>query len=158
VQPSSITHGKAAGGGHAPDDRADRALLDPRKADLAARYVSAWEAGDIEAVVSMLTDEATHAMPPWAAWFAGRDTLRRLYASYEIWDGRPRPGLFRVLPLELNGDLGFAEYCRSAPDRPYEALALTIATLDPAGSRIADKVSFVSPDLFGRMGLPRTTD
>jgi RNA polymerase sigma-70 factor (ECF subfamily) len=50
--------------------------LDAQKIDMAARYVDAWEAGDIEAIVSMLTEDAIHAMPPFAAWFVGRDALR----------------------------------------------------------------------------------
>jgi RNA polymerase sigma-70 factor (ECF subfamily) len=130
------------------------AALDSAQARIAARYVTAWEAGDIEAIVSMLTEEATHAMPPWAAWFTGRAALRALYSSYEIWNGRPGPGVFRILPVSLNGSLGFAEYCRDAPDRPYNALALTVVTLDPAGTHIAEKVSFVRPDLLTGMGYP----
>jgi RNA polymerase sigma-70 factor (ECF subfamily) len=135
-------------------EAAERDGLDARKAEMAVRYVTAWEAGDIDAIVSMLTEDATHAMPPWAAWFAGREALRTVYSSYGIWGDRPGPGLFRILPAALNGELGFAEYCRDAPSGPYRALALTVATLNPAGTRIAGKVSFARPDLFTSMGFP----
>ena len=125
-----------------------------QRAEVAAQYIRAWEAGDIEAIVSMLTVDAIHAMPPWAAWFAGRQALRVLYTGYEIWGERPGPGVFRVLPTAMNGELAFAEYCREAPGRPYRALALTVATLDSFGTHIAEKVSFVSSELLVRLGFP----
>jgi RNA polymerase sigma-70 factor (ECF subfamily) len=135
--------------------------LDRKKAEMAARYVTAWETGDIDAIVSMLTEDATHAthaMPPWAAWFVGRDALRAVYSAYEIWNGRPGPDVFRMLPTSMNGDLGFAEYRRDMPNGPYNALALTVVTLDPVGTRIAEKVSFVRPDLFTGMGFPEVLE
>ena len=76
---------------------------------MAGQYVSAWEAGDIDAIVSMLTVDAVHAMPPWPAWFVGRQSLRVLYAGYPIWGAVPGPGVFRVLPTAMNGELAFAE-------------------------------------------------
>jgi RNA polymerase sigma-70 factor (ECF subfamily) len=128
--------------------------LDAQQAEIADRYVQAWEAGDIDAVVSMLTADAVHAMPPWAAWFAGAEALRVLYAGYDIWKGRPRPGVFRILPTALNGELAFAEYCRERPDGPYTPLAFTVVTLNAEGTRVAEKVSFVQPDLLVRSGFP----
>jgi RNA polymerase sigma-70 factor (ECF subfamily) len=139
-------------------EAAERDGLDARKAEMAVRYVTAWEAGDIDAIVSMLTEDAIHAMPPWAAWFVGPEALRTVYSSYGIWGDRPGPGLFRILPAALNGELGFAEYCRDAPNGPYRALALTVTTLNPAGTHIAEKVSFVRPDLFASMGFPEVLE
>lgn len=128
--------------------------LDSKKAEMAERYVAAWESGDIDGVVAMLTADAIHAMPPWNTWFVGRDALRAVYSSYEVWNGNPGPGAFRVLPLSLNGEQGFAEYCRGEPRGPYQALALTVVELDCDGTRMTEKVSFVRPDLFGALGLP----
>lgn len=132
--------------------------LDAQRAAMAARYVSAWEAGDIDAIVAMLTADAIHAMPPWPAWFQGREALRTVYASYEIWKGRPGPGIFRMVPTALNGELAFAEYCREQPSGPYQALAFTLVTLSPDGSSIVEKVSFVQPELFARLGFPQQVE
>lgn len=140
------------------DDIYSGGRLDAKKAGMASRYVSAWEAGDIEAIVSMLTADATHAMPPWAAWFEGRDALRVVYSNYEAWREQPRPGVFRILPTALNGELGFAEYLREEPDGPYKALAFTIATLTRDGTHITEKVSFVRPDLFIALGFPQNIE
>jgi RNA polymerase sigma-70 factor (ECF subfamily) len=131
-----------------------RPALDAQQAEVAARYVRAWEAGDIDAVVSMLTADAVHAMPPWAAWFAGPKALRELYAGYDIWNGPPRPGVFRILPTALNGELAFAEYGRERPDQPYRPLAFTVVILNADGTRVSEKVSFVQPDLLVRSGFP----
>ena len=127
---------------------------DGNTAGIAARYVAAWEAGDMDAIVAMLADDIVQAMPPWPSWYVGRDALRTLYSGYAVWNGAPGPGVFRVIPLLLNGDLAFAEYCRSVPDGPYDALALTVMSLGPGASRIAEKVSFVRADLLTRLGLP----
>lgn len=132
------------------------ALRDAQRSEMTARYINAWEAGDMDAIVSMLTTGATHAMPPWAAWFAGRERLRTLYSGYEPWRGRPGPGVFRILPAAVNGELAFAEYCRLEAGAPYTALAFTIATLDASGTRIAAKTSFVSHDLVVKLGFPDT--
>ena len=123
---------------------------------MANRYITAWEAGDIDAMVAMLTDDATHAMPPWPAWFVGPDALRALYGGYRVWRGLPGPGVFRVVRAALNGQLGFAEYIQEEPGGSYRALAFTLVTLDPSGTHIAQKVSFVSPDLFDRLDFPPT--
>jgi RNA polymerase sigma-70 factor (ECF subfamily) len=104
----------------------------------------------------MLTEDAIHAMPPWSAWFEGRDALRMVYSNYQVWDGRPGPGVFRMLPTSLNGELGFAEYCREGRGGPYKALAFTIVTLTRDGARIAEKVSFVRPELFAKFGFPQS--
>ncbi len=137
-----------------PESARAQSKLDAHRSELAARYVRAWESGDIDGIVSMLTADAIHAMPPWPAWFVGREALRGLYAGYEIWSGYPGPGVFRIIPTSLNGELAFAEYCRDQPDGPHRALALTVATLDPSGTAIAEKVSFVKPDLLTKFGFP----
>ena len=135
-------------------DGSPHSVRDEQQAAMAVRYVRAWEDGDIDAIVSMLTADATHAMPPWPAWFVGRQALRTLYSGYPVWGARPGPGFFRILPTTLNGELAFAEYCRERADRPYSALALTIATLDSSGTYIREKVSFVSAGLVVRLGFP----
>ncbi|HZD04894.1 MAG TPA: sigma factor-like helix-turn-helix DNA-binding protein, partial [Longimicrobiales bacterium] len=144
------------GGG--PAEVAGGPALDARKKALSGRYVAAWEAGDLDEIAAMLTEEATHAMPLWPAWFVGREALRTVYGTYPVWNGRPGPGVFRILPTSLNGPLAWAEYCRERPDGPYRALALTVATLDGKGDLIAGKVGFVEGDLFPAMGLPEALD
>jgi RNA polymerase sigma-70 factor, ECF subfamily len=133
-------------------------VRDGQRAAMAGQYIRAWEAGDIEAIVSMLTVDAVHAMPPWSAWFVGRQALRVLYTGYGVWGPAPGPGVFRVLATAMNGELAFAEYTREAPGRPYRPLALTVAMLDSSGTHIAEKVSFVGSELLVRLGFPEALE
>jgi RNA polymerase sigma-70 factor, ECF subfamily len=150
--------GNAVGAANSESTEADSQALGQRRAEMANRYVRAWESGDLDAVVAMLTEDALHSMPPWPAWYVGRHTLRELYAGYPVWDGQPGPGVFRILPTALNGDLAFAEYCRERPGEPYRALALTVAILDANGSAMVEKVSFVDTGLMVRMGFPEALE
>jgi RNA polymerase sigma-70 factor (ECF subfamily) len=127
--------------------------VDQRNADLASRFVRAWEDGDIELLLSLLTDDAVVMMPPMLAWFQGLDTLR--VALSHSWGMDPRPGVFRVQALPMNGQLGFAFWYRPHGSGSYAALDLVVLTLDDARQRIKEMTSFVKPELFGAVGLPR---
>jgi RNA polymerase sigma-70 factor, ECF subfamily len=50
-----------------------RLLGDNELSRLVERYVAAWERNDVDAVVSMLADDARMAMPPLPSWYSGRD-------------------------------------------------------------------------------------
>jgi RNA polymerase sigma-70 factor, ECF subfamily len=131
---------------------------DEDEAELAARYIRAWEAGDIDGIVAMLTEDAIQSMPPWDEWFSGRESLRNIYAMEEAWGGPPGPGRWRVLPTRFNGQLAFAEYARQRPEVPYRAFCLTVVTLAPGASQISELTSFLRQDLFAKFGLPASID
>ena len=61
-----------------------RALGDRAVADLAHRYATALETGDVEALLAMLTDDATWSMPPTPMYTRGC-TQRSIIPT------RPRP-------------------------------------------------------------------
>ena len=48
-----------------------RALGDRAVADLAHRYATALETGDVDALLGLLTADATWSMPPTPTWFRG---------------------------------------------------------------------------------------
>jgi len=55
----------------------DRPPEDETTSALLARYVSAWEQADVSLLVSILREDATLAMPPFASWLSGRDGCER---------------------------------------------------------------------------------
>jgi len=57
-----------------------KSLGDARVREIVATYVDAWERGDVDAVVSMLAEEAILAMPPRPSWYLGLDAARAFLA------------------------------------------------------------------------------
>src|SRR5438105_3142997 len=80
-----------------PLDEADRALL--------ARYVDAFERYDMESLTSLLHEDATQSMPPYALWLRGRTDILRFWAG-------PGAGCrgSRLLPTVANGLPAFGQY------------------------------------------------
>jgi RNA polymerase sigma-70 factor (ECF subfamily) len=124
-----------------------RALDDDEIRALVERYVEAWDRGDVDAVVSMLAEEATFSMPPNAEWFRGRSAIREFLPRGPL--SIPR----RFVPTRANGQLAFGTY--KLIDGEWVANAIHVITLD--GSReITDAVAFLDVGLFERFGLPLT--
>jgi RNA polymerase sigma-70 factor (TIGR02960 family) len=122
------------------------ALDDATVRRIAKRYAAAWEAGDVEAVVAMLTDDARYAMPPITEWFAGRDDIRAFLV-----DG-PLTDRWRFLPARANGQIAFGTYLWDGSRRAFVAAALDLLALD--GDRVAEVTSFLMPEVFAEFGLP----
>jgi RNA polymerase sigma-70 factor (ECF subfamily) len=57
-----------------------RSLGDERVREMAASFIDAFERGDVDAIVSLLTEDATSALPSCAEWYRGPRRDRRLVA------------------------------------------------------------------------------
>ncbi len=84
-------------------DRPNTGAINNR--DLLERYVTAWEAKDLEGFVALLKEDAVYAMPPWPQWYLGRRSIRTFFGT--VW---PRYGRFRLLDTAANGQPAFALY------------------------------------------------
>ena len=129
-----------------------RALGDVRLRALVESHVDAWERGDVESLVSLLTDDVTLTMPPIPRGSADAMPSRRSSP-----DGRSRTRAAGACCRS-----GRAGRSRSAPtcarsDRDvYAAHVIEVLTL--RGDRIAEIVAFMSPDAFPAFGLPMELD
>ncbi|MDP9842619.1 sigma-70 family RNA polymerase sigma factor [Streptosporangium lutulentum] len=123
-----------------------RSLGEEELRRLADRYATAWEAGDVEAIVAMLTHDARYAMPPLTEWYEGRDAIRAFLIE------RPLTRRWRFLPARANGQLAFGTYMWDEDRAAYIATGLDLIAL--RGPRIADVVSFLTPEIFALFGLP----
>ncbi len=122
-----------------------RALGDERQRQIVAAYVEAWECGDIEAVVRMLTDDARWSMPPLLESYVG------LTAVVAFLQDAMR-NRWRNVPARANGQLAVGCYLWDAEKGTYAAAVLDVLTL--RGECIEEVTSFVDPGLFERFRLP----
>jgi RNA polymerase sigma-70 factor, ECF subfamily len=122
-----------------------RALGDERGRDLVRRYVDATAKRDIDALVALLVEDATFAMPPYPHWWRGRDDVVAFVAS----TGRPD---VRHVVTRANGQPAVGWYVWQ-PDGGIYAPA-SIEVLGIEGERIGAITAFAEPRLFARFGLP----
>jgi RNA polymerase sigma-70 factor (TIGR02960 family) len=123
-------------------------LADDRTRDLAARYASAWEAADVDAIVALLAEDATYSMPPLAEWYRGRAAIRGWMLAGPLTDR------WRFLPARANAQIAFGTYLWDDSRGAYAWCALDVLRLD--GDRIAEVVSFLGGDP-AEFGLPEVT-
>jgi RNA polymerase sigma-70 factor, ECF subfamily len=114
--------------------------------DLLAKYVDAFERYDIEALVSLLHDDATFSMPPYELWLQGPTEIFKWFFG----QGKGCEGS-RVLLTEANGKPAFASY-KPAGEGLWRAWGIVF--LDCSNGRIAAVNQFIYPELFPLFELP----
>ena len=122
-----------------------RSLGDERLRDIVEDYIDALEAGDLEAIVSMLTEDATWSMPPSPSWYRGHDSIAAFLTE------GPFRERWRHVPTRANGQLAVGCYLWDAGTETYVAAVLDVLTL--RGGSIAAVTAFVDPEIFRRFGL-----
>jgi RNA polymerase sigma-70 factor (ECF subfamily) len=111
-------------------------------------YLQAWEAGDIDTIVSLLSRDATFSMPPWPTWYRGRAAIARWLEDIALADAR----VFRYLPTIANGQPAFAVYKKERRERSFKAFGIEV--LWPGGRQVVKVVSFCFPRLNTAFGFP----
>jgi RNA polymerase sigma-70 factor, ECF subfamily len=112
-------------------------------------FVVAWERADIDAIVSMLAQDAVLAMPPDPAWFAGHDAIAAFLAATPLAPTTPR---HRLVPTEANGQVAFGHYSWSDERNAFMRHAITVLSL--RDTEIAQLTFFRSSDAFTGFDLP----
>jgi RNA polymerase sigma-70 factor, ECF subfamily len=115
-----------------------RTLGDQKLQEIVDRYVDAWERCDVDAVVEMLTEDASFAMPPLGTWFRGSDALRVFLAGWPM-SGEWR---WRSLRVRANGQVALAFYAWDEDEGAYMPFALNVLTFE--GERIGDVTAFIA--------------
>jgi RNA polymerase sigma-70 factor, ECF subfamily len=125
------------------------ASVDQADAELLARYVEAFERYDMDALTSLIHEDATQSMPPFDLWLSGRDDI----LSWWVGPGAGCRGS-RVLPtVAANGAPAFGQYKPSETGDGYEPWALQV--LEVEDDRIVEFTFFLSTDtVFPLFGLP----
>ncbi len=130
----------------------DTAVLpsDRRRLELIERYCAAFENADLGALTELLRTDIALEMPPFTAWFRGRDAVTRFLSRRAFGE----PGTVTMVPVRANGQPAAADY-RLGADGLRHAHGLHVLTEDESGSVAAITV-FLDPELFAAFGLPAT--
>jgi len=123
----------------APDSISEQALV--------RKFVRAYESGDLNALVALLTDNVFISMPPIPLEYQGRDVVARLFASI-FRSGRR----FDLVPTRANGQPAFGAYLRASTGIRH-GTGLIVLTL--TGDRICACNHF-DGSVLPWFGLPRS--
>jgi RNA polymerase sigma-70 factor (ECF subfamily) len=124
-----------------------RAIGDAATRDIVTRFIDAFERRDIAAILELLTDDVTFAMPPYAGWCQGRDAV----AESWLMPGGPPPRL-RYVRTWANGQPAVGAYLLDNETGRYLPIALDVLAVQ--GARIGTVLAFRTPEVFARFGLP----
>ena len=124
----------------APNSAAEREVVE--------RLTRAYETGDVDAVVAMLTDDVVFTTPLAAGAYEGRAVAGPFLRSGVFRDGRS----YRLIATRGNGQPAFGLYLRDPVTDVAHASGMLVLTL--AGGRISAMTRFDN-SVLPRFGLPR---
>jgi RNA polymerase sigma-70 factor (ECF subfamily) len=134
-------------------DDAPAPPLDDGQRELLERYVEAFQNYDMEALTSLIREDASQSMPPYDLWLQGRDDI----LAWMVGPGIACKGS-KVLPApQANGSVAFGQYKPSETGSGHDPWALMVLELD--GDKIRELTFFLSTErLFPLFGLPPRLD
>jgi hypothetical protein len=136
---ASLQHRRPSStGGEPPPSSSEDAIV--------AKFVSAYESADLNALVALLTDDVFLSMPPMPFEYEGLEAVARFCAS--IFGAGRR---FDLVRTRANGQPAFGAYLR-APGI-HHGVGLLVLTL--SGDRICAMIRF-DGSVLPSFGLPRS--
>jgi RNA polymerase sigma-70 factor (ECF subfamily) len=113
---------------------------------LVERFVTAFESGDVPAILSLLAEDARLTMPPLPAWFDGRAEIGR-FLDLRMF-GTP----WKLLPLRANSQLAFACYQGDEDGTRYPLSAVNLVTVH--AGLITEITGFLYPGMYRHFPVP----
>lgn len=117
--------------------------------ELITRFTRAFEGGDVDGLVALLTDDVWLTMPPLPLEYQGRDLAARFHTTVTFHRGRT----YRLVATRANGQPAFGMYVPDPEAGICHANGLMVLTL--AGSRICAMTRF-ERSVLPSFGMPRT--
>jgi RNA polymerase sigma-70 factor (TIGR02960 family) len=116
---------------------------------LLAKLVDAFERGDVDDIVSLMSEDAWVRMPPAPGECQGRENVRRYFATIAFPEGRR----YRLVPTRANGQPAFGVYLVDRTLGVAHSFSLFVITVS-AGEVSA--ITRFDNAVISRFGLPRT--
>jgi RNA polymerase sigma-70 factor (TIGR02960 family) len=114
-----------------------------------AQLSGAFETGNVDQLVALLTDDVWLTVPPVPLEYRGREPAARFFAAVIFRQGRT----YRLIPTRANGQPAFGAYARDPQAKIAHADGLLAVTL--SGGRICALARFGN-SVLPRFGLPKT--
>jgi RNA polymerase sigma-70 factor, ECF subfamily len=122
----------------------------PQERELVGRFADAVERGDVDRLVSLLTDDAWLTMPPYPFEYQGHGAIARFLHDRAGLRGVP----LRLVATRANRQPAFGCYFPDAQAPIARSYGLMVLTLE--GDRISAITWFADRAVFAPFGLPRT--
>jgi RNA polymerase sigma-70 factor (ECF subfamily) len=123
-----------------------RSLGDAGLRRIVDRLVAAWERSDVDAVVALLAEDGALTMPPLPTWYRGHEAVAAFLREWPFAGTRR----WRLVPVRASGQPAFGHYMWD--EGRWLPHAIVVLTLQ--GALIAEMTVFLTPEIFGRFGLP----
>lgn len=138
LQASEVSYGEAQPEG-----------MDTAQKELLARYVEAFEAYDLDALTTVIQEDAHQSMPPYDMWLSGREDV----LAWWFGPGIECRGSKLVPTVTASGTVAFGQYKPRPAGGGHDPWALQVIELTDGG--IGEFTFFLSTErLFPLFGLP----
>ncbi|WP_328422194.1 RNA polymerase subunit sigma-70 [Streptomyces sp. NBC_00443] len=133
--------GRLSSGGRVPTRAEQSALVE--------RFTAAWQDGDIDGLVALLSHDVLLTMPPYPMVYRGRLALASFFATVPAGGDLTR---IRLVPTRANHQPALAAYVRDYSGTRATAYGIMVLTVDT--DAITEITGFTDPALFPLFGLP----
>jgi RNA polymerase sigma-70 factor (TIGR02960 family) len=123
----------------------------PREREVVTRFADAFQTGDIDGLVALMTDDALLTMPPLPLAYEGPELIARFLSTVPAGGVLTR---FRLVPIRANGQPAFGFYLKDPQCAIARAAGIMVLRLE--GDRVASITAFHDTAMLPRFGLPRT--
>lgn len=122
-----------------------------RERELVGRFADAFESGDVDGVVALLSTDAWLTMPPEPLEYQGRAAIAEFLSTVPAGGALER---FQLVPTHANTQPAFGCYLKDPQVPIARAYGLMVLTLE--GDQICAITGFPDSSVFPHFGLPRT--
>jgi RNA polymerase sigma-70 factor (ECF subfamily) len=116
--------------------------------EIVARVTAAFETGNVDELLVLLTEDVLVTMPPIPGELEGREDAGRYFRKTLF---RPGPSM-RIVPTRANGQPALASYVRDPQTGLYHASGIVVLTL---AGRLTSAMTLFGKDVLPSFGLPR---